>query len=1216
MKRVGSLIQELRIQGKLDVVNGDANIESKHRIASETDTAGASAGKTDSKTHSSQQSSEANRSFGNYELVQVLGEGGMGAVYLAKDKRSGAHVALKLPKFNQPNRDEMLSRFQREARTAASLSHPNICPIREFGEVNGQFFLVMNYIRGVPLSKFLKENPEIAPRQVALLIRKLARAVSAAHKQGVIHRDLKPGNVMVNQRREPIVMDFGLARDTARDDTQLTKTGAFLGTPAYVSPEQITNRKGEVDHRTDIYSLGVVLYRMLAGCLPYQAYNSVNMIAQVLTGGAKPPSAYNPRACPRLSEIAMKAMARDVTIRYQSMEEFARDLTKYLKGETQPLAKVATEGSRQNVSYPNDELFDGTNSLDQEVIDFLNIDLAAYEKSSGVARSRTPRQALPPRRPTAAQREQQARKKIDSELDQEARSDVGTAWVQENQQLLWISSAAIAVVAAIWAMFSGAVESSEAFGTVTISMEGVPDERASITVDGNPVDADELRVGYRLPVGPHALIVRAVGFETRAIEFIVKEGQEEHLEFSFVPTPPPPDWINDQLGNANQPRVPMEQSNGDVEDDPANQAPSTPVSDRPDVVFADFEDGTYGDWTPEGVAFGQKPYSPWENPSALNSAMSGLNGKYVIDSYFTDEGYGDQKLTGKLTSPTFTVERQFINFLATRGKPGSAAIRLIHNDRVVLTEDGRSSLGLVMRPITWYVGDLLGESVHIEIVDESQDTDGHIGADLFVFSDADRTDDIRGSVMESVRQASVTWNDRQYYFSPLATSIWSAKKFAELVGGQLVQIESAEEAQFVADRMVEPVWLGITKQDEVWRGENGNVYTHGRWRDGLPEHDHYGWIVLGESAQFDWTSQGNHPFVVEFGPTEPLPVYTIQEPDANRQAAQLLLQKGAAIVIATAERFYWLSGNETLPAEDFELRKVVFSNPTRLTLAEVSAFKDVSTITWFELNNCDDSVLALVQFMPNLRRLAIRGGQYSWQPLLAMQEGHPLRKLYLERVTVNGRQLSPLFDAAALEELSFTIMSLTPEIGSLFIKQKASLRELRFNAAGGLTTAGFRNLRLLKELRHLMLWGTDFSDSDMKYVTGLTKLTWLGFGENRRVTGTKLHYLKTLEDLHYLRLTHTQTNDIGFSRLPVLPKLETLIVGKTMVTNEGLSHLADFSTLKTLELEETAIDDRGLEPLLELPNLRRIQAAKTRVTRKMMQRFADTRQGFTSDLLP
>ena len=229
-------------------------------------------------------------------------------------------------------------------------------------------------------------------------------------------------------------------------------------------------------------------------------------------------------------------------------------------------------------------------------------------------------------------------------------------------------------------------------------------------------------------------------------------------------------------------------------------------------------------------------------------------------------------------------------------------------------------------------------------------------------------------------------------------------------------------------------------------------------------------IVLSELGHFDPSWKAARHFVIEFGSPESPPVYSVQAPTANRRAAQLLISKGADIVIATAERFYWISGNEALPAEDFELRKVVLARPTRLTADEVAAFKDITTITWLELNECDDSVLALLQFMPRLRRLSIKGGQHYWQPLKVLQDGHPLRMIELNRVTINERQLAPVFDVAALEEVKFIGMGLEPEIGSLFPKQKLSLRKLEVNGSGPLTTAGFRNLRLLKELRRLMLY--------------------------------------------------------------------------------------------------------------------------------------------------
>jgi serine/threonine protein kinase len=179
--------------------------------------------------------------FGRYQILRPLREGGMGAVYLARDTQLDRLVALKVPRLGDDDQlaPHDLKRFLREARSAAALLHPNLCPIFDVGEVGGTPYLTMAYIEGHPLSDLVKPFKPLSQRQAALIVQKLAQAVQAAHARGVIHRDLKPSNVMITARGEPVVMDFGLARRDQTVEARLTKPGTALGTPAYMSPEQI-----------------------------------------------------------------------------------------------------------------------------------------------------------------------------------------------------------------------------------------------------------------------------------------------------------------------------------------------------------------------------------------------------------------------------------------------------------------------------------------------------------------------------------------------------------------------------------------------------------------------------------------------------------------------------------------------------------------------------------------------------------------------------------------------------------------------------------------------------------------------------------------------------------------------------------------------------------------------------------------------------------------
>jgi serine/threonine protein kinase len=269
--------------------------------------------------------------FGRYQLVQLLGRGGMGTVYLAQDSQLDRPVALKVPHFSAEDGPLVLERFRREARAAATLRHANLCPVYDVGAIDGTPYLTMAYIEGRSLAEVLRDHPgPVKPRQAAALVRRLALALAEAHRLNVVHRDLKPANVMLTGRGEPIIMDFGLARRGDAREARMTLPGARLGTPAYMAPEQARGDVAQVGPACDVYSLGVILYELLAGRPPFTG-DSFAVLSQLVTEDAPPPSRHRPGLDPTIEAICLKAMARKAADRYLSMADFAVALAEYLK---------------------------------------------------------------------------------------------------------------------------------------------------------------------------------------------------------------------------------------------------------------------------------------------------------------------------------------------------------------------------------------------------------------------------------------------------------------------------------------------------------------------------------------------------------------------------------------------------------------------------------------------------------------------------------------------------------------------------------------------------------------------------------------------------------------------------------------------------------------------------------------------------------------------
>ena len=273
--------------------------------------------------------------FGRYRLLKTIGRGGMGSVYLALDTKLDRQVALKVPHFAANASPEAILRFEREARAAATLDHPNLCPIHDVGEVDGVPYLTMPYIEGRTLGDLLAGGPAFTETQAAALVLKLARALHEAHARGIIHRDLKPGNVMINRRREPIVMDFGLARAVDGGDQTITRADHVLGTAHYMAPEQAAGAPAAVGPAADVYSLGVILHELLTGRRPFEGPLSV-VIGLKCVNDPRPPSTLRPGLDPTLDATCLKAIARDPARRYPTMAALAEALGAYLARSTAP----------------------------------------------------------------------------------------------------------------------------------------------------------------------------------------------------------------------------------------------------------------------------------------------------------------------------------------------------------------------------------------------------------------------------------------------------------------------------------------------------------------------------------------------------------------------------------------------------------------------------------------------------------------------------------------------------------------------------------------------------------------------------------------------------------------------------------------------------------------------------------------------------------------
>jgi len=270
-----------------------------------------------------------------YEIRDKLGEAGQGRVWRAVQMGTRREVALKVPRLEVRTSRKALARFEREVELAARLNHPNIARIYDSGMHQGQYYYAMELIEGMPLDQYAKHHM-LSVRETMELMQAVCGAVQHAHQNGVIHRDIKPSNILVTEDRRPYVVDFGLAMTLVEDGTFRTMStdGELTGTPAYMSPEQVAGHHERLDTRTDVYSLGIVLYELLTGDLPYDVKTSMAQTLRNITE-ADPvkPSSLLKGLDPDIDAIVMKALAKEPDGRYQSAAELRHDIQCYLTGQ-------------------------------------------------------------------------------------------------------------------------------------------------------------------------------------------------------------------------------------------------------------------------------------------------------------------------------------------------------------------------------------------------------------------------------------------------------------------------------------------------------------------------------------------------------------------------------------------------------------------------------------------------------------------------------------------------------------------------------------------------------------------------------------------------------------------------------------------------------------------------------------------------------------------
>ena len=285
---------------------------------------------------------QVDRTFGDYELLEEIARGGMGIVYKARQKSLNRLVAVKVLLFGQHSSAEIVRRFKIEAVAAGSLHHPNIIAIHEVGVHQGQHFMVVDYVDGPNLSALVGDQP-LAAKRAATYVKTIAEAIHYAHERGILHRDLKSSNVLIDSNDQPRVTDFGLAR-RLEGESSLTLTGQVLGSPNFIPPEQAASHHGKVNRRSDVYGLGAILYHLLTGRPPFTGRTISATIDQVLNSDPLSPRFLNPLVPEDLEAVCLRCLEKKPDCRYGTAQELADELDRFLNGQP-----VRTQHARRTV---------------------------------------------------------------------------------------------------------------------------------------------------------------------------------------------------------------------------------------------------------------------------------------------------------------------------------------------------------------------------------------------------------------------------------------------------------------------------------------------------------------------------------------------------------------------------------------------------------------------------------------------------------------------------------------------------------------------------------------------------------------------------------------------------------------------------------------------------------------------------------------------------
>lgn len=1140
--------------------------------------------------------------IGRFAVTAVLGAGAFGRVYRATDPQLGRDVAIKVPLPAALANDTDRERFLREARAAAGLHHPNICPVHEVGEQDGHPYIVMGFVPGQSLAQVLKARKDpLAPKQAALIARKLALALDAAHKKGVVHRDLKPANVMFDrERRDVVVTDFGLARAPRVNDAQTTRDGVLMGTPAYMSPEQARGDTKAVGPASDQYALGVMLYEMLTGRRPFNG-TVTEVLGKILHVEPDSPTALRPDLDPKPAAVCLKAMAKDPSARYASMRQFA-----------DALAKFATDApsSRPAPATASAETAKGTTET-QRIAEVFAFTEKAVEKA--IRKHKTP------------------------------------TWMKVGLGLLGVLAVVIPSV-----VFFTRSDKVQVDLTVVLKDVDLSDKSLTFFLDEEPVTADVLAKPVELKPGEHVFTVKRGKDIVKRMLFSVNGGKKPGIEVREI-TPPPTEPV-ERKKIVWQPLLRTA----------ADLIPKDTTFRKGAQGEIRFADGVLELKGRTGHMVAYQPKFTGKNyiVRAKIVKFEGFNVMFNVRRRPGFAGYGvwfSEQPTGPYgvckSKDGRTIDLISVRQPVTRKYPLEYAVAVnrdeisvyVNGQRVLAHLDSESSEGGISFATT-FDSHVFLRDLEVCVLDNTDLTPND------VFPQRPAGAKIQAAEPNEVPKANVP----EAGFVPLFNGkdltgwkthasqpgTWQIKDGILTCGPGLSHLYTARDNYSDFDLRLEARVNGGNSGVTVRAPFGPTLGVKAEWVAGYNAKLHaprMGGLLVDMNPDLhrvrevalrpdDWIAveviaRGNRVVVKLDGQTtaeytDPDGRYTAghivllqHSPGAKVEFRKIEIKESAAAADPDRDAAAWVlgvGGAVTIAPEGREAHEVrriadLPAGPVRLTgvnlwapavvrdddLARLVGLRSLQNVFLVDAP-ITDAGLAHLGKIPTLQFLQLDGTRVTDAGLKHLAGLRDLKSLQLHRTAVTGSGLKDM-PAVPLELLVVGGGGAPTDDVAEVISQFQTLRDLSLGSAV-LTDAGLAHLGRLKKLWSLMVGGSRVTDRGLDALRGLTNLSILSVADTQ-VTDAGLAKLVDMKlPLTAVFVANTGMTDDGLKHLARLPLLEQLHAEKTKVTDAGLAHLAAAPKLRQLFLQNTGLTDTAVGHLKKLAGLKELHLEGTGVS--------------------